>query len=176
VSVPALHTGGARFLRGATLGLACTLLSTAAHTAGGGAAIDAGLLIGLVAATGLGVAWADRRATWTRLAVFVVGCQVLLHVLASLVGSHHPGQSLLPTVSMMLAHVLAATLVALLLTHADAVLHRWAVFLRSLAHPPAFLPQLPFPFQLWVPDAVPASAATRIPALLIARRGPPVLR
>jgi hypothetical protein len=148
----------------------------AAHTAAGGVAIDAGLLLGLVAATALGVAWADRRATWTRCAVFVVGSQALLHVLASLVGSHHPGQSLLPSPSMTLAHVLAAMLVALLITHADTLLHRWVAFLRTLAQPTALLPSLPFPFRPRVPDVAPGSAATRTPALLLARRGPPALQ
>ncbi|MFM8349497.1 MAG: hypothetical protein ACKN9D_00355 [Actinomycetales bacterium] len=173
-----LHRGSGRLIRGMVLGSACAVLSAAAHSTGGGALLDGGLLLSLVIAMSLGIAWADRRATPVRLTLFVLGCQTLLHVVATLSNPHHlaandQGSALIPGPAMVLAHALAGILMAAVLVHGDSLAHRWADFLRGLASATPTLPAIPVPG-----SAAPAALATcswtnRPPASRFMRRGPP---
>ena len=161
-------------VRGSALGVACLLITLAGHTAAGGNPADAGILLGLPIAVTLGFAWAERRRTTGQLIAFVLACQALLHLVMTL-ASGHPGHGtpLLPSAAMLLGHLFAAIVAALILSHGETVLHRWLAFLAELGRPALALPSLSItdqPTPTWITPAI--SLHGRL-ARSIPRRGPP---
>lgn len=168
-----LHGGWARLVRGSVLGASCLTVSMAAHAPACGVVLDVGLLLCGALAFGLGMAWAQRRARPVTLVAFVLGMQVLLHVVSVAAGAHHRGTGLIPSPSMVAWHAMAAVLMAMLLVRADTIAHRWAAFLRALRSPMPVLPVIACPgTALILVDPAP-HAWLHDPARSIPRRGPP---
>jgi hypothetical protein len=75
---------------------------------------------------------ADRQRTFRWLTGYLLGVQGLLHMILVTTSDHGSHDfSMLPSAAMLAMHVLAALVVALVLSHGDAVLHCW---LRLLAY------------------------------------------
>jgi cytochrome bd-type quinol oxidase subunit 2 len=173
--------GAARLVRGSLLGAACLLITLAGHTAAGGNPADAGILLGLPLAVALGVAWAERRRSTGQLIAFVLGCQALLHVVMTLAAGHPghgasalPGTPMLPGAPMLIGHLLAALAAALVLSHGEAVLHRWLAFLAALGQPALAVPTISIaehPAHHWIQ---PTLALHDRLARSTPRRGPPI--
>ena len=131
----ALQTSGSmRALRGIVVGAAMLILTSAAHTSADASLPTAGaffILAPLVVA--LSIAFLHRQRNYIWLIGFSVGVQALLHILM-IVGAGHSSHhaSLLPSTAMVLTHVGAAITTALVLSHADALLHRWISMVRTL--------------------------------------------
>lgn len=172
--------GVARLARGTLLGTACLLISLTGHTAAGGNPAEAGILIGLPLAVALGIAWAERRRSTRQLIAFVLGCQALLHLVMAFAGGHPghgapalPGTPLLPSTPMLTGHLLAAVATALVLSHGEAVLHRWLAFLAALGKPVLALPAISIaenPVTHWTPPTLGLHGRL---ARTMPRRGPP---
>ena len=172
-------TGPARVVRGLVLGSVVLLLTAVAHASDDHTSptLRSASLVWLLPLAGvLSVAAADRRRTRTWLAVYFLGVQSLLHVMLVVNAAHasHPG-SVLPSATMIAAHVLAAVGAAALVAHADAVLHHWLRFLDCLARdylvPPSALPTAFRACVAMEPSAGHPLGTTL--ALTPQRRGPP---
>ncbi|MFA7323436.1 MAG: hypothetical protein WC005_03670 [Candidatus Nanopelagicales bacterium] len=133
-SQPVRLGSGLRVLRGVTAGITMLLLTAAAHiTASGTAPSAASFVVLAPVAIGLSSVALERRRGYVWLAVFAVGIQALLHVLLSVTGAHAAmHSSLLPSPGMTLTHIGAAITTALVLAHADVLLHRWIALARTL--------------------------------------------
>src|SRR5215218_8099113 len=114
-----------RVLRGSVLAACCTLLALCGHVLGGGSVSS--VLAMLVVAAPLGAAfviWADRQRGPVEMAVAGLGSQLAFHLVFSLcAGPGHQGTS---SVWMLTGHLLAAVVVARLLSGGEAAL--WALF------------------------------------------------
>jgi len=164
-----------RALRGIVVGAAMLILTSAAHTSANASPPTIGaflILTPLVVA--LSIAFLQRQRSYIWLIGFSVGVQALLHILMTVGaghGSHHA--SLLPSTAMVLTHVGAAIATALVLSHADALLHRWISMVRTLLF--VFL-CAPAPVALRAVSGFPGDSHTFCSHDLdhaIARRGPP---
>jgi hypothetical protein len=137
-------TGPARAVRGLLLGWAVLLLTALAHTSADHTAPTmrpATLLWLLPLTVALSVVAADRRRSPIWLVAFLLGVQSLLHVLLVVNASHASHQGgLMPSGSMIVAHVLAAGAAAFVIAHADGWLHRWVRFLDCLTRDYRLLP------------------------------------
>ncbi len=171
-------TGPSRLARGLVLGGAVLLLTTAAH-ASTGAPSDVDLtsfLVLLPLSIVFSTLLADRRRSPMWLVSYLLGVQALFHVLLVVIGGHTAhAHGLVPGPAMLLNHVVAAGLAALVIAHGDRVLHRWLRFLDCLAED--FSPW-PVPIPIRRPSspsreqwARPTPDAYRCSSLL--RRGPP---
>ena len=163
-------------MRGAVFGGACLLLTEIGHTSAGGGHLDIGTALAAVVALALGTAWAQRRRSVPRLAVFVAAMQLLLHVLMVLSGSHASHHvPLLPNTSMLIAHTLAAVAMALLLNFGEATLQQWINFLAALVGPSLALPIITTAAPAMAIRTRAASGTTSIIDRQRPRRGPPSL-
>jgi hypothetical protein len=169
-------TGFTRVVRGVILGTALFVLTVAAHTAAHGRIQDLASTAWLLPVTILlSATLADRRRNVAWLVLYLLGAELILHLVLS-VSLGHDGQGTSFTASpfMAVAHVTAAVLAALALHHADSLLHRWLDFLETLTtgRPlwPAAIPMWPAA-RVMVPSAQFTSRReTGWPAL----RAPPV--
>jgi hypothetical protein len=127
-------TGPSRLLRGVVLGSAVLVLTAVAHTAGGSTRPDVASMAWLLPlAVVLSTVLADRRRSRRWLVAYLLGAQGLFHVLlVTAMGHAGHGDALLPPAPMLVGHVVAAIAAALVLEHADQVLHQWLVVLGNL--------------------------------------------
>jgi hypothetical protein len=178
MGAPYRFSGPARALRGLVLGAIVLLLTAVAHNSGDHAAppVGATALLWLLPLTVLlSVLAADRRRDPAWLIAYLLGVQSLLHVLLVVSAGHgsHAG-SMLPPASMIVMHVLAAAAAAVLIAHADAVLHGWLRFLAFLTRDYRLaLPARPTPPR--APTALaPGHPLGEVLGRTPLRRGPPV--
>jgi hypothetical protein len=156
------------------LGISAVLITVLGHSGGYGTLPEPGLLVLLLPlALGLGALVSHTRRSGAWILGFVLSLQVLFHLLLTIAAGHGHHGPLLPDAPMLLGHLIAALAIAAVLTHGDALIHRWIEFWQALS--------LEFS---WTP--APASARSpqpffEAPALgsdplvsTIARRGPPV--
>ena len=167
-----------RLGRGLLLGLAMLLLTVVAHSAAHGQLPDASAFALLMPVSlGLSVIAMERPRSTMWFLLYAVGVQGLLHVLlvtASGHTDHH--SSLLPSPSMIMAHVSAAALLAIVLSRFDAGLLRWLAYMRTVLFgrpaPAVSFPSNPLP---QIPS-LPMRGVTFTIAHEISRRGPPESR
>ena len=160
-------------MRGAALGVAAVLITILGHSAGHGELPEPGLLLLLLPlAVALGALVAQKRRSGAWVLGFVLALQVLFHLLLTIAAGHGHHGSFLPDVPMLVSHLIAAGAVAVVLTHGDALIHRWIAFWNALAIELGWIP---------APQAVAAAPVFIEPTLVtssalahaIARRGPP---
>lgn len=165
--------GPVRVARCGVIGLSSGLLAVVAHVSAGGHVPALPHVLAFAAVVG----WAcgpltDRQVGFGEIVALVVSVQVTLHVFLA-VASRHPG-GVLPSPSMLSAHVLATAVVVGALTGAERAVFRVAsalasVLPRRLSPRPAFAP-------LRIPIAghpqQPLSEVSR--RRTVPRRGPPV--
>ncbi|MGQ0839929.1 hypothetical protein [Actinokineospora sp.] len=125
-----------RVQRGCLLGLSSAALAVAAHGMAGGGVPDTAVTVVLTVLVGwAGTAVADRRHdTWSMLTLLGVS-QLSLHVLLTDIASTHPGHGAGAAVDgdlMLVTHVLATVLTAVLLTKASVALGVLASALTGL--------------------------------------------
>lgn len=159
-------------VRCGAVGLSTGLLAVLAHASGGGhlPALPHVLVFALAMAWTC-VPLTDRQLGFAELLGLVGVVQVAAHVFLALL-SRHPG-SVLPAPSMLLAHVVATTIVVSALTGFEQAVFRLAAALasvlpRRLSPPPAVAP-LRIPIAAHAPH--PLSEVLRRRTL--PRRGPP---
>lgn len=166
---------GRRFRRAARATLvssALIVLTLAGHTAASGALPDVpALALTALIATALTAAVSERRMTLPAMLAYLVGAEALLHVVLAVAGHGHG--SLLPSASMITAHLMAAVGSALVLVEAERILDRWLVLLRR-ALGSAFPALRPIPAPL-TGAVVTGPLTSTLLTLLHARelRGPP---
>ncbi|MDO9485204.1 MAG: hypothetical protein Q7K25_03985 [Actinomycetota bacterium] len=168
-------SGQLRLLRGLLLGIAMVLLTATAHAGAHGQLPDAGAL-GLltVISVGLGTIAMERPRGISWFLLYAMGMQTLLHVLLVTTTAHTAhGNSLVPSASMVLAHVLAAGALAVLLAHADAVLLRFVFYMRTVLFALIRPLVLHVPWQTDNFTAVTPLLPQVTIKFAIARRGPP---
>lgn len=163
------------------MSVACLLLPTLAHVAAGG---DVSTHPGFVAVALLlcvaCVALADRRRSVAEIAAMLIFTQPVLHILLTLGGHHEAPVSAVPSLGMVLAHVLSAGALTLLLAGAETVAWSLAVLsatvlltrVRELLASPVLTTS-----PVRVHDGVRVAAAPRSVRLVRSTpwRGPPVL-
>jgi hypothetical protein len=177
-------SGLLRVARGATVGMTAMGLAVAGHLAGGGRLPTSTIAVTLLCLSLAGtVALSGRRWTVSALVTVLLGVQVVYHVALanhpSTVGMAHEHTAHSMSASMVLAHVLAAGVTALLLSRGES----WCWRLVALLGRPVQVAR-------WFDThPVPATGAQSVPsgdgplsllrALLLAdaqpRRGPPAL-
>ncbi len=174
-------SGIARAARGLLLGSAVLLITTAGHAAGhGGSLPDASaLLVLLPLFVVLSASLADRRLSTITLLSYLVGTQVLAHVLLVVGfghGAHGDGASLTPSPRMLVGHSVATALVVLVLAYGEDLLHRWLRFLADLTRTwnPELAPVLDGANASWARSPMPFLAWEF--ASSIQGRGPPTTR
>lgn len=167
-------TGSTRLARGAALGGAAVMITVLGHSGGQAALPEPGLLILLLPlALALGALVAQKRRSGMWVLGFVLALQVLFHLLLAIAAGHGHHGSFLPDTRMLLSHFIAALAVAGVLTHGDALVHRWIVFWQTLALQLGWVPaplataSAPAFFE---PTLVESTTLTHV----IARRGPPI--
>lgn len=171
-------TGPARVGRGVLLGTAVVLLTVTGHTAGGtwSGQDMVSLLLLWPLAVALSLVAADRRRSAAWLFAFAVGMQALFHVLLSIASGHGPHAApFLPSSTMIVGHLGAAAVTALVLAQGDRLLHAWLALWGMLARGVVTVTPMPVmraPGRLayvgpFVDDWVNCTA--------ISRRGPPEL-
>lgn len=117
--------GRMRARRGLVVSLACVALPTGAHVlAGGGLPGDAPFLFAAVLLAVACVALADRQRSAAEITAVVFATQPVMHVLLAL--SSHGAGMIVPTPAMVVAHLLAATAVAALLTGGETLVWSFA--------------------------------------------------
>ena len=131
----ALQTSGSmRALRGIIVGAAMLILTAVAHASANASLPTAGAFLILTPLlAGLSIAFLQHQRSYLQLIIFSIGIQALLHVLMTVGaghGSHHA--TLLPGAGMLVTHLGASIATALVLAHADALLHRWISMVRTL--------------------------------------------
>lgn len=131
---PHQFSSTARAGRGVVLGSALFVLTASAHTAANGqltSLTDALWLLPFLIL--VSAALADRRRTLTWLLAYLLGAEALSHVLLSLALGHDGhAMALVPSSTMVTAHVVAAAAAAVLIHQADALLHAWLRFVAAL--------------------------------------------
>ncbi|MGW5360793.1 hypothetical protein [Actinopolymorpha pittospori] len=165
--------GALRVARGALLAALTALLAVAGHLAGGGHLPPLPSLLACAVLLGATFAvLADKQRGLAPLLLAAVGSQLLFHVAFVLAG-HSGDAGLLPDAHLLVAHLCAAAVLALLAAHADTLL--W-----SLVH---LLERAWIPALVAVP--VPTAASSRpgyadvvqprirLDARTHPRRGPP---
>ena len=168
-----LGTGAVRLVRGLLLALPAVGTATLGH-----ASVD-GCVEVLGVASALSLSWASavaivgtRRRTSTLLG-WVVLAQALSHVVLSASCDGWAGALQLPSMQLVLTHVAAALVMAVLLGHGDAGLWTAQRLVRAARRilTPAPVLQLP----TWRPltTSGPALRTTTLPLHAISRRGPP---
>jgi hypothetical protein len=177
-------SGLLRVVRGTAVGTTAMSLAVAGHVVGGGSLppATAATLLGLTVAGS--IALSGRRWTLSALATVLLGVQLVCHVAlagqatgASLTGHSHAAHG--PSAWMLVAHVLAAAVTALLLRRGES----WCWRLVALLRRPARVARLFSPRPVLEPVGRLVPAADGAPALLRSllladaqpRRGPPAL-
>jgi len=172
-----------RVLRGAAVGAAAVTLALAGHVSAGGALpapTSAFALLGLTVAGS--VALSGQRWTGSSLFTVLLGAQVVFHVA---VGSHpmttgatvhqHAAHSL--SASMILGHLLAASVTALLLSRGESWCWRLVALLGRPARAVRLYAEHSAPHRRVPRMPSPSSQSTALRCLLLAdaqpRRGPP---
>lgn len=166
-------TGSTRAMRGAALGTAAVLITTLGHSAAHGSLPEAGLLVLLLPvawALGTLVAQKKRSAAWVL--GFVLALQVLFHLLLTIAAGHGHHGSFIPDAPMLVSHLVAAGAVAAVLTHGDALVHRWIAFWQALAVELGWTPA-PRPLAVTPFFTEPTLVESLALSYAIARRGPP---
>lgn len=170
---PTHFTGSTRLMRGAALGVAAVLITLLGHSGGHGELPEPALLALLLPlALALGTLVAQKRRSGAWILGFVLALQVLFHTLLTIAAGHAHQRGFLPDTSMLLGHLIAAIAIAGVLTHGDALVHRWIAFWQALAIELGWTP---------APQAAGAAPAFFEPHIsdsavlghAIARRGPP---
>lgn len=161
----------ARLARAGAVSLWATLMAVGAHLAASSQAPPAVVLVPVVA-VGAALAWwaAGRRIGFAAALGLLAAPQVGVHVLTGYVHGHE----LIPSSGMLLAHVVALSVVAAGVALAERLW--WAWWQRV-----AFVLRLDRPASLPVPlPLAPAETQPRLPASLlehvVVRRGPPFSR
>lgn len=172
-----LGRGAPRLLRASALAVLTALVSLSGHVLAGGALhLTLPLLIGAVALGAMAAAAADARRSFPEILAVVVLAQPVFHLLASL-GGHgsHASPATGMGAGMLLAHLIGASLAAVLLSGAESAL--WALAgLFSPASVPTTdptcvcAPQTPCPLH-----AVARSWRPRRLVASLRLRGPPVV-
>lgn len=177
-------SGALRVVRGTAVGTAAMSLAAAGHVAGGGSLppATAASLLGLTVAGS--VALSGRRWTFSALATMLLGVQLVCHVAlaghataANLTNHSHAAHGTSP--SMLVAHVLAALVTAVLLRRGES----WCWRLVALLSRPVQVARVFSTRPKLKPVARLVAAADGAPALLRSllladaqpRRGPPAL-
>ena len=166
-------TGSTRLMRGAALGVAAVVITALGHSGGHGALPEPGLLALLLPlALALGTLVAHKRRSGAWVLGFVLALQVLFHLLLTIAAGHGHQGSLLPDTPMLLGHLIAALVVAAVITHGDALIHRWIAFWHDLTLELGWTPAPPAitAAPVFVGLTLKESSAL---AHAIARRGPP---
>lgn len=124
------------------LGFTLVLLSVVAHSAAAGSLPSLpGLLGAVLVATALAFALGDRRRSAGQMFVLLLGGQVLLHLVMSAMGHHT--FALVPDSQMLVAHIGAAAVAAILFAKSEALAMRWwTAARRILGAPELVLPRL----------------------------------
>ena len=153
--------------------MAAVLITIMGHSAGHGELPEPGLLLLLLPlAVALGALVAHNRRSGAWVLGFVLALQVLFHLLLTIAAGHGHHGSFLPDTQMLVSHLIAAAAVAVVLTHGDALIHRWIAFWQALAFElnwrPAPLALASTPVFI-EPTLIESSALAHV----IARRGPP---
>lgn len=170
---PTHFTGSSRLMRGAALGVAAVLITLLGHSGGHGELPEPVLLVLLLPlALALGTLVAQKRRSGVWILGFVLALQVLFHILLTIAAGHAHQRGFLPDTSMLLGHLIAAIAIAGVLTHGDALVHRWIAFWQALAIELGWTP---------APQAAGSAPAFFEPHIsgsavlghAIARRGPP---
>ena len=121
--------------RAGMLAMVVTCLSLAGHAAGRGTLPGGiGLLLVVVVAVGLTWTAVARRRSFAWLLAYLLGVQLLLHVVLVLAVPHGHSMGhmpLLPTADMALGHVVASLLAAALLARGEQVVDAWSRLLRA---------------------------------------------
>jgi len=171
--------GGLRLVRAATMACSAAALAVAAHVLGGGSAPPTWVTLALVVLlAGAGVALARRRRGPLALLLVVGASQAAMHALLDHpVAAHHAAGGTGRPLLMGGLHLLAALVMAGLLTHAErALLDVVGALLRDVFRRWLAVPAVPAVDRRTPP--VQAAASQRIVDLLLrrlcARRGPPV--
>ena len=170
--------GSARLVRTLILGAALLLVTVIAHTAAIDSRVEGGWppIIGLLLLAPLAIALSHpathRRRHWSWLLAYALAVQALFHVILMAIGSHAAHGSWLPSTHMITGHVLAALVLAAVLTFGDALLIRWGRYLAqalgTIGHvSPAHWQIVPIRR-----DHTPHHLG-HLPAQSIPRRGPP---
>lgn len=158
-------------MRGGAFGAVVWLLTLLGHSAGGGALPDlTGLSVAMVLALALGVAVAGRRRGLPALLALLVAGQVLLHLVLS-VTAHAHGGSL--NLTMLVSHLGAAVLAALVIDRGEDLVARWAAYLAQAIGVVELVPARP---TVLPSRAIATSSADRHTVALehhVVRRGPP---
>jgi hypothetical protein len=150
------------------------VLTLAGHTAGGGSVDMLGLAIAATLSLGLAASATRRRITWSRTWIALLAGQALLHVILTFTSGHAHGTTTTNVHAMVLGHVIASLLAAVLVVHADAVMDRWSAYLSAAigaVAPPFSEPQAP-PARPIV-TLVASTPALRHMRHRLIRRGPP---
>jgi hypothetical protein len=132
------QTQGPRRARAALTSSALVVLTLAAHSAASGtlpSLVPLVLVVGL--ATALTWAVSDRRRSLAWTTAYLVGAQALLHLILAFAGTHGHAAGLVPSTSMLAAHLAAALVAAVVLVHSDGLIQRWAALLAHLLGSPA---------------------------------------
>jgi hypothetical protein len=134
--------------RRAALALVVVVLSLSGHAAGSAMLPStAGLLVAAVLTVSLTVAIGPRAST-LRLFGFLLGVEVLLHVVFVLTSDCHPAgmglESLVPSGMSMLGHLAASVVAVAVLRRGDEVLLSWSAFVSAVIGAPLLaLPSIP---------------------------------
>lgn len=187
-----MHARHSRALRGTASAAVATWIAAVSHTLGGGVFPAPALLLVVTAlAAPLAVALAGRRLGLGRLALTVVGTQVLLHVAFAATAGLDPAApsrhvhsgplplgggfaSVIPDPGMAVAHVFAAVLTIAVLHRGEQALRAIARGVRRVLGRPTVQTSNPFVTR---PVRLPARAVA-VPRPLrfttvVSRRGPP---
>ena len=166
-------SGITRLARGSALGAAAVLITILGHSGGHGAVPEPGLLVLLLPpALGLGALVSHKRRSGAWILGFVLALQVLFHLLLTIAAGHGHHGPLLPDAPMLLGHLIAALGIAAVLTHGDALIHRWIEFWHALWLEFSWAPA-PASARRLQPFFTPPTLAPVALVGTIARRGPP---
>lgn len=163
------------------MSVACLLLPTLAHVAAGGdVSTQPGFVVVALLLCVACVALADRRRSVLEIAAMLVFTQPVLHVLLTFDGHHEAPVAAVPSLGMVLAHVLSALALTLLLARAENVAWSLAALsatvlltrVRELLASP-----VPTSTTAPMPDGLRVAAAPRSVELVRSTpwRGPPAL-
>ena len=152
---------------------ALAVVTTAAHTAGGGAIdpLSGVLVLALSLALASGVA--ARPLSPARLIAAVIGAQAVLHLVMTVAGSHGHHAAHGSAAPMVLAHVLAAILTTIVVVRADGAVAAWARLVDTALGTALTLPSLPAVHGTPVRSSDPDRTVLQTLLHGVERRGPP---
>ena len=171
-------TGTARAGRGALLGTAVVLLTVLGHTASGTWSANDTMSLVLLwpLAVALSAVAADRRRSAVWLFLFAVCMQALFHILLSIASAHGPHTAQgWPSATMVVGHLGAAAVTALLLAQGDRLLHAWLNFWGMVARGGVTVTSVPRMHAHVRPAYMPPIVRDWVNCTAICRRGPPAL-